>query len=163
MLELIRTWVLGLTAAAFIGALALAVTPKGKTRAAVGLVTGMMTIVVLIAPVIDFDYDAYARHVMEYDFALEARTREVEYSQERLTSWIIIERSETYILDKAEALGLSDLTVRVETMLDEARTPYPYEVWLTGRYTPAQRQTLADFLAAAFGIPAQRQHWSAME
>ena len=163
MTELIRNWVLGLTAAAFIASLAMTLTPKGKIRAVVGLATGLMTIVALIAPVMDFDYAAYARHMAASDFVLESKIGEVEYAQERLTSLIIIQRSQAYILDKAESLGLSDLTVVVETMLDENRIPYPYEIWLTGPYTAEVQEILEHFLVGTFGIPTERQHWSLAE
>jgi len=113
-----------------------------------------------VAPVLDFDYDAYALHLGGPDITWEERVMEMELLQERLQDGIIRERSEAYILDKANFLDMGDLTVRVETARSSYGVIYPYEVWLTGTYTEAQRREMEAFLAATFGISAPRQHWS---
>jgi len=160
MTELVRVWVLGLTGAAFLAAIAMTLTPKGRPRAVVGLVTGMVTIVALIAPILEFDYAAYGRNVGEFEASLEVRAREWEDARERLTSRIISERSEAYILDKAESLGLVGLDVEVATARDESGWLFPDRVWLTGHYSVEQRNALSEFLAGTLGIPAERQYWS---
>ena len=160
MTELIRSWVFGLTAVAFINAIAMSLTPKGKSRAVVGLTCGLVTVVALIAPILEFDYEAFALHMAGPEITLDERVAEMAIEQERLTDLIIRERSEAYILDKANSLDIADLTVRVDTTLSSYGVIYPYEVWLWGTYTNEQRQKLGDFLTGTFGIPAQRQHWS---
>ena len=160
MTELIRAWIMGLTGAAFLGAIAMLLAPRGRVRAVVGLVSGLVAVVALIAPVLEFDYGAYARNVREFEVSLELRTREWEEAQERLTSLIIRERSEAYILDKAESLGLVGLDVEVATSRDRGGWIYPYRVWLSGAYSASQRSALSEFLAGTFGIPAERQYWS---
>ncbi|MCL2562718.1 MAG: hypothetical protein FWE08_01605 [Oscillospiraceae bacterium] len=160
MANLIRTWILGLTAAAFLAAVAMTLTPKGRPRAVVGLVTGLVTIAALIAPILDFDYEAYARNVEHFELSLEARNAEWEAHQEELTSRIIIERSEAYIWDKAESLGLVGMDIEVAVAHNEAGWMFPDRVWITGEYTTAQQSALSEFLAGTFGIPAERQYWS---
>jgi len=160
MTELIRTWIMGLTGAAFLATIATTLTPKGRPRAVVGLVTGLVTIVALIAPIIEFDYAAYASNVAHFEVSLEARNQEWEASQERLTSRIIRERSEAYILDKAESLGLVGLDVEVATGRNADGWLFPDRVWIIGEVSAAQQRALAEFLAGTFGIPAERQYWS---
>jgi len=158
--ELIRIWVLGLTGAAFLAAIAMTLTPKGRPRSVVGLVAGLVTVVALIAPILEFDYAAFAQNVSGFEVSLEARTEEWELQQERLTSLIIRERSEAYILDKAESLGLVGLDIEVATARSPDGWHYPYRVWVSGTYTSSQQRALSEFLAGTFGIPAERQYWS---
>jgi len=160
MTELIRTWILGLTAAAFLAAIAMALTPKGRPRAVVGLVTGLVTVLALIAPILEFDYAAYAQNVSAFEVSLEARNEAWEASQDNMTSLIIRERSEAYILDKAENLGLVGLDVEVATSRNAAGWHYPDRVWIVGEVSASQRSALSEFLAGTFGIPAERQYWS---
>jgi len=159
-MELIRAWILGLTAAAFLASIAMTLAPKGRPRAVVGLVAGLVTVVALIAPILEFDYAAYARNVDAFEVSREGRNQEWEAVQERLTSRIISERSEAYIWDKAESLGLVGLDVAVETARDPDGWTIPYRVWISGEYSADQRRILSEFLAGTFGIPAERQHWS---
>ena len=163
MTELIRAWIMGLTAAAFLAAIAMALTPKGRPRAVVGLVTGLVTIVALVAPILEFDYAAYVRNVNDFAFSLESRNQEWEVSQERVTSLIIRERSEAYILDKAESLGLVGLDIEVATARNPAGWFTPYRVWIVGEVSAAQQRALSEFLNGTFGIPAERQYWEKAE
>ena len=160
MTELLRNWILGLTAAAFLTAIAMALTPKGRARAATGLTAGLVTIVALLAPLMEFDYFAYAGNVEEFELSLDIRVQEMEAAQERLRARIISERIEAYILDKAESVGLSDLYIRVETARQPDGWHYPYAARLYGTYTAEQRRTLETYLAETFGIPRERQIWS---
>ena len=160
MTELVRNWVLGLTAASFLTAIAMALTPKGRGRAATALVSGLVTIIVLVAPILEFDYHGFSQNILSFESSLELRAEEMEAVQESLQARIISERSATYILDKAKALGLADLEVEVATKVEAESFPTPYIVFLTGSYTEEQRRTLEAYLDGTFGIPAQRQIWS---
>jgi len=159
MTELIRTWIIGLTAAAFLTSLAMTLTPKGRVRTVVQLVTGLVTIAVLVSPVLDLEFAGELGSAIALEVSLDARMEELTREQESLTSLIISERSGTYILDKAESLGLVSMTVQVETISIDAGQFFPYEVWLTGDYSAEQRHLLSEFVAETFGIPAERQHW----
>ena len=160
MTDLIGSWVMGLASAAFINAIAMSLAPKGKSRAIVGLTCGLVTLVALIAPILEFDYEVHALHIAGPEITWDEWVDEMSIEQERLTNLIIRERSEAYILDKANSLDIAYLTVRVDTVTSSYGVIYPYEVWLTGAYTEEQQEKLGDFLTGIFGIPAQRQYWS---
>jgi len=160
MTELIRTWILGLTAAAFLTTIAMTLTPKGRPRSVVGLLSGLVTIVALIAPITEFDFGAYASNLENFEIQLEEKRIAMEAEQERLTSLIIREQSEAYIWDKAESLGLGHLAIEVATAQGEGGWMFPYRVWISGEVSLEERLILSDFLAGTFGIPAERQYWS---
>jgi len=158
--ELIRNWVLGITAAAFITAIAMALTPKGRTRAAVALVAGLVTIVVLISPILEFDYAAHGVHLSDFQASLDLRQEEMETASKSLQARIISQRSLAYILDKAESVGLPDLDIRIQTKAGLDGFVVPYSIYLTGAYSEEQRRTLEAYLTGTFGIPIERQIWS---
>jgi len=160
MTELIRNWVLGLTAASFITGIAMAIAPKGRSRAATALVSGLVTIVVLIAPILDFDHTAYMQDFVETEVSVTLRTEEMENASKSLQARIISERSIAYILDKAESVGLPNLDIRIQTKAGADGFVVPYAIYLTGEYTLEQRRTLEAYLVGTFGIPIQRQTWS---
>lgn len=160
MTEFIRTWIMGLVAASFLSAIAMTLCPKGKVRAVVGLCAGLVTIVTLVGPILNFDYQAHFGALDDFESQLEQRLEEMEFEQERLRSIIISERSRTYIWDKAEVLGMGNVEIQVDTVRAETGELIPYRVHIGGVYTQEQREDLERYLAETFGIPRVRQHWS---
>jgi len=158
--ELIRGWVLGLTAASFITAIAMTIAPKGRTRAATALVSGLVTIVVLIAPILDFDHTVPMQDFTESEVSFTLAAEEMQNVSKSLQARIISERSMAYILDKAESVGLPNLDIRIQTKAGADGFVVPYAIYLTGDYTIEQRRTLEAYLVGTFGIPIQRQTWS---
>ena len=160
MTELIRNWILGLTAASFITAIAMAIAPKGRSRAATALVSGLVTIVVLLAPILDFDHTAHMAEFGEFEVSFTLAAEEMENASKSLQARIISERSMAYILDKAESVGLPNLDIRIQTKAGADGFVIPYAIYLTGVYTEEQKRTLEAYLAGTFGIPSERQTWS---
>ena len=156
---LIQTWILGLVGASFLGAIALTVCPKGRVRAVVSLLAGLVTLIALVAPVLEFDFEAYAENLSFAEVQLDDRLEEVLREQERLQSLIISEQSRTYIWDKAQSIGLGDMEIHVETRRSPLGETYPYRVRLIGSYTPEQRVQLETYIGHTFGITTDRQGW----
>jgi len=158
--ELIQTWILGLVGASFLGAIALTVCPKGRVRAVVSLLAGLVTLLALIAPVLEFDFEAYAQNIVFSEAQLDDRIEEIQREQERLQTLIISEQSRTYIWDKAQSIGLPDLEIHVETRRSAVGEIYPYRIRLIGDVDPYQRTALEEFMEQNFGITNERQQWS---
>lgn len=70
---------------------------------------------------------------------------------------IIIERTRTYILDKASSLNVQ---IQVETIRLDPDTLAPIQVELSGNIAPYQRSILSDFIAETLGIGKEDQIWS---
>ena len=68
---------------------------------------------------------------------------------------LIEERSDAYISDKAEDLGIR-CTVTVETR-EQDGYPVPWAVTVRGSLTAEQREALIRRIEADFAIPAERQ------
>ena len=160
MIELIKDWVLGVAAAAFITGIALSITPQGKLRRVVSLVCGFMTIAVMLGPLKDFDLGSYSSFAVEFNNLTEGYGVNLENENERLVKAIIEEQSAAYILDKATQLGIENLIVTVETKAGDGDYPYPWRAELGGEATEQQRRSLGQYMESELGIPAERQHWS---
>ena len=158
-MEVLRTWILGLVAAALISGIALSITPKGGARRAVSLACGFLTIAVMIGPLRDFDFESYASFMVEFNSDTEAYGLSLENENDRLVRALIEEKSAAYILDKAAELGITGLQAEVGTKLGEGEYPYPWEATLSGEVSEEQKDALSNAIEAQLGIPAERLHW----
>jgi len=101
------------------------------------------------------DLEGLELDLSAYGGAIEARQAELEAAGKEELAAIIAGRTAAYISDKADALGLEGITVRVETEPGTDGVPLPVSAVLAGPYS----QDLADWIAGELGIPAERQVW----
>lgn len=160
MAELIRSWVLGITGMSLVTSAVMTLTPKGRVRRTVSLVCGLGMIVVLISPIMDFDYNSFSRFMTDYNFTSGGLQKNLDEENERLTRLIIQEETSAYILDKAKSAGAQGIEITVETKLDEDGAWYPWEVTVRGKFTGEQRSKIESTIEGDLGVPAERQYWS---
>ncbi|UOO37138.1 hypothetical protein IZU99_07660 [Oscillospiraceae bacterium CM] len=160
MTEAIRTWVIGLAGAALITAVAMTVTPEGKTKKIVSLICGLMTILALIRPLKGFDYVSFAKNLASYKQEASAFSADVSDADEKLTRRIIEEKCCAYILDKAESLGITDLDVTVTAAWDDDGYWYPARAELSTNAGLALRASLESRIESDLGIPREKLVWS---
>jgi len=158
--ELMRSWVIGITGMSLITSVTMAIVPKGRVRKTVSLICGMAMIVVLVSPVLDFDYDIFAQYVSGYSYDTDVQEKNLDEENERLTRRIIQEEVDAYILDKAQSIGCADVTVSTQTKMDEDGAWYPWEVTVEGEFTSEQQLQLQNTIEGDIGIPPERQYWS---
>lgn len=161
ILQTIRTWIIGICAGAIICAIAQTVAPKSRSGSAVKLACGFMTAALLIGPIKSFDFQQYALSLSEI------KGRGGMYAQNAMVHGgdmlksVIEEQSETYILDKAEELGIQNAFADVyAATAGEGEYPLPYSVELGGEAELGQRKKLSAYIEGELGIPAVRQYWS---
>lgn len=158
MTGLVSKWVLGITAAAFLNALAMAVTPEGKVRRVTQLAGTLLGIVVLLGPVAELDMTELAVEMADYSAESSALAGELEAANARLQKTLIEQDCEEYISDKGRELGLT-LEVEVTARLDSDGYYYPYAVHLTN-LSGGDAQTMRRVIEESFGIPEERQYWN---
>lgn len=163
-MELIRSWLLGLTGAAMITALAEALTPPGTVRKIGRLTGGLVLLLAMVQPVLQLDEGTLARSLAQYRVDLSAYDGTLEAGNETLAKGIIAEQSGAYILDKAAALGITcPLEVEVETETAEGGWPVPCHVTIRGGLTGGEQEALTRQITADFAIPAERQTYESGE
>jgi len=159
MTEAIRSWILGIAGAALITSICMTITPDGRVKKIVSLVCGLVIILMLVNPMIGFDYgifsESYARFRAEAAAFSEAGT---DFS-ENLTGLIIAEASTAYILDKGTKLGMHDLLAEVSARQGGAGYWYPYAARLTTAANQETRDKLGDIIYADLGIPPEELIW----
>lgn len=160
MIELIRSWVIGITCAAMIVALAESLSPKGAVRKVGRLTGGLVLLLAILQPVMKIDSRDMAGILAEYRAEAAGYSVSLEAENDILVKAIIEEETGAYILDKATALGIGDCQVSVTAVSEEEGAyPIPDAVTVTGTLTEAQRYALSRQIEADLAIPAERQSY----
>lgn len=156
-MELIRNWILGVTCAAMLVAVADSITPPGTVKKLGKLTGGLVLLLAVIRPLIGLDYQSLSLALAENRFKWEENAAEKGSALSAdLMKSIIAEQTGAYILDKANALGVK-CAVEVECKIGEENLPYPVSVRITGNLTDSQRDELKREIEADFAIPADMQ------
>ncbi len=156
MMELIRSWLLGITCAAMVLALAEAITPEGGIRRIGKIAGGLLLLVMAIQPVLKLDENALRRALDDYRLDVGDHSEQLTEQNDLLYKTIIAENTAAYILDKAEGLGIS-CEVEVSVAYDEGGAPYPHGVRILGDWTQTQQTQLSTLVEEELGIPPERQ------
>ena len=158
-MTMLRSWILGLTGASILSALAMQLTPEGAARKVAGFVCGVMLSGIMLSPAVRLDRDVLSSALSRYRDTAEELTDDLEYRENRLIRTYIQERCAAYILDEAQLLGITDLSCTVKVKWrDESWVPY--EVSLITDASAEERRRLGDYLDGELGIPEERQRWN---
>lgn len=150
----LRDWLLGLLAAAMLGAVCHAL--AGEDRPALRLSTGLVLLLVLCSPAVDFELVEISQILTQSRTQAEQITAQAG-SEETLAA-LISRQTEEYILDKAEAMGL---TLHAEvTVVQGEQYPYPAAVTLTGHSTTTQRRRLNQWLTEELAVAEEAIRWN---
>lgn len=161
MLAFLKQWLMGVTAAALLVAVAESMMPKGPVRRLGRLTGGLVMLLAVLSPILKLDGDALSRALVEYQFPMED-TQTMATANAALLKELIVERSDAYISDKAEGLGIQ-CVVTVETREGEDGYPIPCAVKIEGDLTQEQRSSLTRRIEADFAIPAECQTYCTEE
>lgn len=158
MTELIRNWLLGVTCAAMLLALAEALTPEGSVKRICKLAGGVVLLLAAIGPVAKLEEADFARITERYQSRAEEYREALDEETENLYETIIAEKTGAYILDKAKELGMT-CQVSVTVGWEADGTPRPAAVILRGAWTREQKEELTQIIASDLGIPAAMQYY----
>ena len=157
MLDMIRQWLMGVTCAALVIAMAESLTPSGTIRKIGRLTGGLVLLIAMLGPLLSLDQETLTRALTEYRLSLDDYSQELAQEDRSLMKGIIEERSGAYIQDKAEEMGI-DCQVAVETD-EEGDWPVPEYVTVFGVLTAEEQSRLTREIEADFAIPAERQYY----
>ena len=155
MIGAVRSWLTSIAAVTLMLTVVQTLVPEGTLRKISGFTGGLLLLAALLQPVLKTDLGRLRLDFSDYEAAIGERAAELDVAGKEELAAIIAGRTAAYISDKADALGLGELTAQVETEPGPDGTPLPACVKLTGPYS----QILADWIAGELGIPAERQVW----
>lgn len=152
MMEIFRTWLLGIIASALFLAVVYHLVPAGKLRSAVRFSGGLVLLLALLGPLGHLNPDwnmTYSDYTQEIQRQIDA------YQQDNLsrTRSIIAERTAAYISSKGNEMGITCHPVVTTYLVDGV--PYPDTVTMD---IPLQ-QELAGCIVRELGIPMECQFW----
>lgn len=157
MVTFLGQWLMGVTCAAMLLALAEGLSPAGGPKRAARLAGGLVLLLAVVRPLVSLDGTELTRALTQYRLEAEYSAQALEEENKRQMTHIIEAQCAAYIQDKAAALGIA-CTVEVEA--DQAADyPVPKVVTVTGALTDRQRQALTEQIEADFAIPADRQYY----
>ncbi len=157
LMENLKAYLLGIAAVAMAVSMAAALLREDALKKAVRLAGGMVLVLVVLGPLVRTNLDAFGQYLSKIQMDQDALASGIEVEDKALMARIIQDKTEAYILDKAEALGAEvQVTVVMEKGVDY---PYPGAVTVEGVLTAAQRSALSADLEQSLAIPRERQEF----
>jgi len=156
-MEVLRSWILGLTSVCILTAAALTLTRGGPLSRMTRFVCALVLTAVLLSPLLSPDMDVYALSLAEYRRTAAALTEDMGRTEQELNRLYIEAECAAYILDEARRLGLEGRAEVRAKWRDNCWVPWEAELTLRGE--SGQRRKLSAVLEAELGIPAERQSW----
>jgi stage III sporulation protein AF len=157
-MELIRTWLIGVTAAALVAALADSLAPEGAVRKIGKLAGGLLMVVAILQPLVQLDDSALAAALAQTRLEAQGYSTALEEENERLMKLIIEEQTGAYIQDKAAQLGVT-CTAQVTCQENGEGALYPASVTVYGELSETETDTLTRLIQGDLAIPAEDQHY----
>lgn len=155
----VRGWLLGVTAAALVLALAEALAPEGGAKKVCRLAGGMALLLAAAGPLVGLLDGGLLTQAVE-GWRDKARSCELELEEKNDLFYLSIIEEETaaYVMDKAKEFGF-DCQAEVTYGYDEEGVPRPWEVTARGSWTQGQREQFSRLLEEELGVPPQRQFY----
>lgn len=157
-METIRSWLIGITAAAVIAALADSLTPEGPVKKLGKLAGGLVLLLAVLGPVGKLSGIELSDLTAQYRLQSETYSAALETENDRLIKTIIEEETAAYIQDKAAELGIV-CTAQVTCAADGEGVPVPASVVISGELRAEQMQALREMIGSDLNIPPEEQQY----
>lgn len=154
-------WLMGMACASLVLVVSGALVKSGGGQKVCKLAGSLLLLLVTVGPILRMDQQDWER-VLQWDTqVMEEAEQGLEERNNLMYESFIEEETEAYILDKADALGVH---CQVEVVVQwEDEIPQPWSACVTGTWTQAQQEALAEVLEEDLGIPRQRQSFEVMQ
>jgi len=154
----VEEYLLRLAAAALICGVATTIIGKKSTLGAVvRLLAGIYLTLSIVSPWLSFRLNNLEDWSRQLNSEGERISNSGQEAAKEAIAESIIQRTETYILDKANSLGA---VLTVEVILDNGTIPAPCQVRLSGNISPYAKQSLCIAMEQELGIPSEAQIWT---
>ncbi|MBO5727978.1 MAG: hypothetical protein J6R39_05085 [Oscillospiraceae bacterium] len=151
MMELVRQWVLGVTCAAFLSAVAAHLGGTGALGQVCRVLGALVLLWAVLSPLPGVELSRMIQPLTQIDAQLEQERQRLNEQSGQTMCAVIEQESGAYILDKARQLGL-DCRVQVTCRAQEG-VWQPWSVCVTGI---APSQALSRAVEEELGVPRER-------
>ncbi len=153
----IREYLIRLTAAALVcGIVTSLVGKKGSIGSVIKLLVGIFMMMTIVSPWMRIRFDSLESYFEDISTHAQVLVDEGENAVRDDLATIIKEKTQAYILDKANSFG-AELTVEVS--VDGSELPVPNVVRISGSISPYGRKQLESIITQELGIALEDQIW----
>lgn len=150
-----RRYVLSVICTALLCSVAMGLTQGAGTKKILRLLCGVILAKSILGPLPGVDWEKIP--ILPDSRETAAITASGENMARQAACDIIKQECETYILDKAAALGAE---LQVEIILSGETPPVPVEAVFTGPVSPGVRSQIEGILSRDLGIPKEKVTWT---
>lgn len=152
-----RAYLIRLVAAAILAAVLRRLAPENGSGRGTRLGAGLLVMITALSPLGSLNLVTAAEHLGQWGYVGGFTEESFQETANGLLEELIKDSAETYILDKAQTLGM-ELEAEVETVVQNG-CPIPWRVRLRGDVPLEARMELTKMLREDLGIPEERQMW----
>ena len=156
MMELLRAWLTGITAAAILCALANSLMPEGAVRRVGKLACGLLMLSAVFRPLVEVEALSPGDLLKDCQAQAAVQTQALEEERNTALKSIIEREFAAYIVDKAAEWGLT-VTAEVECAASEDGLYLPCRAEVAGPLSQADRSRLTGMIREDLGIPEEGQ------
>ncbi len=157
-MDSIRQYLLSVTAAALICAIARQLTgSKGSAGTVIRIIAGIFLTVTVISPLAEFSVDGWSDYIRDLQTDAGDAVAEGERILSDNLNEVIKQRTEAYILDKANML---DAEVTVEVTNRSGTLPVPERIVIHGRLSPYAKKRLEELIVQDLGVAKECLEWT---
>ena len=151
----LKNYLIAVCSAAILSAILKQLVGKSKmSGGTVHLLAGLFVTICIISPWKNFtlqDLEMYNPLITQHGQTYVETGKQITQNQ---IDAIITEKIESYILEKANQLG-----VQVEVRVELAEDSIPFKSIVSGRLSPEEKKSLSAFLQKEIGIQEEMQIW----
>lgn len=160
MMGALKEWLLSVTAAAILCALAQGLISPGPVRRVGRLTAGLVMAVALLSPLASLKGVEPGEWLESWH--PQGEVQELEEQRDETMKTVIEAECSAYIVDKAAALG-AECQVEIECAPEGDGVFLPWQVTVTGDLTSGQREQLTQQIQEDLGVPPERQQYATKE
>lgn len=134
--------------------------PEGGAKRIAGLLSTAILVITLLTPFKELDFDSFALQSAKLRETEEEILSGASDAEQKLDRLVIERECASYILNKAEELGIALASAEVDMRWDLEGLWVPYAAELSAECTQAQKDALGAFIQSELGIPYERQRWN---
>ena len=122
----------------------------------VQILGGILLAITIISPILNIRFRDIVNHFDDLSADAQSFVTDGKIASQESINVIIKNRTEAYILDKANRMGIQ---IAVEVELDATNNSIPCSVVFMGSASPYAKETLCGYVEDNLGITRENQKW----
>ena len=143
--------------------IALGLMPEGGVKKAASIACTVVLVMTVLLPLGTLDVSQYSLELAKYREIGEQLEERGDAFRDSMSRTVIEQECEAYIMDKAEAMGITVDTVKVRAFWNSEGVWVPESAEIRSGCGESEKKRLSYLIFADLGIPAEKQEWSGNE